>query len=91
MHIPSQSDPALSLMTTPVRQLIKRTPITLPPSTTIQAAAQLMSELRVSSVLIEEQGTLFGLITDRDLRNAAWCASVVSVLKNAAPIGRRLP
>jgi CBS domain-containing protein len=56
-------------MTTPVRQLIKRTPITLPPSATIQAAAQLMSELRVSSVLIEEQGTLFGLITDRDLRN----------------------
>jgi CBS domain-containing protein len=69
MHTPSNSDPALNLMTTPVRQLIKRTPITLPPSTSIQAAAQLMSELRVSSVLIEEQGTLFGLITDRDLRN----------------------
>jgi CBS domain-containing protein len=63
------SDPALNLMTTPVRQLIKRTPITLPPSTSIQEAAKLMSELRVSSVLIEEQGHLFGLITDRDLRN----------------------
>jgi len=69
MQTTPNSDPALNLMTTPVRQLIKRTPITLPPSATIQAAAQLMSELRVSSVLIEEQGTLFGLITDRDLRN----------------------
>jgi len=69
MHTNPNSDPALNLMTTPVRQLIKRTPITLPPSTSIQAAAQLMSESRVSSVLIEEQGTLFGLITDRDLRN----------------------
>jgi CBS domain-containing protein len=69
MHTTPNSDPALNLMTTPVRQLIKRTPITLPPSTSIQAAAQLMSESRVSSVLIEEQGTLFGLITDRDLRN----------------------
>lgn len=69
MQTTPNSDPALNLMTTPVRQLIKRTPITLPPSTSIQAAAQLMSELRVSSVLIEEQGTLFGLITDRDLRN----------------------
>ena len=69
MQTTTNSDPALNLMTTPVRQLIKRTPITLPPSATIQAAAQLMSELRVSSVLIEEQGTLFGLITDRDLRN----------------------
>lgn len=69
MQTTTPSDPALNLMTTPVRQLIKRTPITLPPSTSIQAAAQLMSELRVSSVLIEEQGSLFGLITDRDLRN----------------------
>lgn len=62
-------DPALNLMTTPVRQLIKRAPVTLPPSTPIQVAAQLMSERRVSSVLIVQQGTLFGLITDRDLRN----------------------
>jgi CBS domain-containing protein len=63
------NDAALNLMTTPVRQLIKRKPITLPPSTSIRDAAKLMSELRVSSILIEEQGHLFGLITDRDLRN----------------------
>lgn len=65
----SGADPALNLMTMPVRDLIKRTPITLPPTTTIRAAAQVMNEKRVSSVLIEDGGHLFGLITDRDLRN----------------------
>ena len=63
------SDPALNLMTTPVRSLIKRAPVTLSPQTTIRQAAQWMSEKRVSSVLIEDNDRLFGLITDRDLRN----------------------
>ncbi len=66
--VPS-GDAALNLMSTPVSALINRAPITLPPHTSIRAAAQLMSEQRVSSVLIVEQGHLFGLITDRDLRN----------------------
>ncbi len=65
----NQADPALNLMTTPVRALIKREPITLPPNTSIAEAARTMSEQRVSSVLLVEQGHLFGLITDRDLRN----------------------
>jgi len=63
------TDPALTLMTMPVSALLKRAPVTLPPQTTIRAAAQLMSEQRVSSILILEQDHLFGLITDRDLRN----------------------
>jgi CBS domain-containing protein len=58
-----------NLITTPVSSLVKRTPITLPPHTSIRDAAQLMRDQRVSSVLIVEQGVLFGLITDRDLRN----------------------
>ncbi|MHB1198288.1 MAG: putative nucleotidyltransferase substrate binding domain-containing protein [Polaromonas sp.] len=68
---PAKGEPgtALSLLGTPIRSLIKREPITLPPTTTIRAAAALMRELRVSSVLLVEQGHLFGLITDRDLRN----------------------
>jgi CBS domain-containing protein len=65
----SATDPALNLMTTPVSALIRREPITLPPDTRIRDAARLMRDLRVSSVLIVEQGLLFGLITDRDLRN----------------------
>jgi CBS domain-containing protein len=63
------TDPALNLMTTPVRSLIKRAPITLPPGTSIREAAQLMRDQRVSSVLIVEQEHLFGVVTDRDLRN----------------------
>ena len=59
----------LNLLGTPVRSLIKREPITLPPETSIRAAAEMMSELRVSSVLLVEQDLLFGLVTDRDLRN----------------------
>ncbi|WP_069046756.1 putative nucleotidyltransferase substrate binding domain-containing protein [Hydrogenophaga sp. RAC07] len=73
--VPS-GDAALNLMSTPVSALINRAPITLPPHTSIRAAAQLMSEQRVSSVLIAEQGLLFGLITDRDLRNRVIAAGL---------------
>ena len=59
----------LALLNTPVRALVKREPITLPPHTSIRAGAEQMRELRVSSVLLVEQGHLFGLVTDRDLRN----------------------
>ncbi len=60
---------SLSLLTTPIRTLIRRPPITLAPTATIQATAQQMRDSRVSSVLIVEQDHLFGLVTDRDLRN----------------------
>jgi len=70
------TDPALNLMTTPVRALIKRPPITLPPQTSIRAAAEVMRDKRVSSVLIVEQDHLFGLITDRDLRNRVIAAGM---------------
>lgn len=63
------SQSVLTLLNTPVRALIKREPIALPPHTSIRAGAQQMRELRVSSVLLVEQGHLFGLVTDRDLRN----------------------
>lgn len=69
-------DAALNLMTIPAGSLMKRAPITLPPNTSIRAAAQHMSEKRVSSILIEEQGHLFGLITDRDLRNRVIAAGL---------------
>lgn len=61
--------PAFHPMTTPVRALIRRGPVTLPPDSSIQAAARLMREQRVSSVMIVEQSHLFGVFTDRDLRN----------------------
>ncbi|AOF82487.1 CBS domain protein [Methyloversatilis sp. RAC08] len=64
-----QAQPGLNLLPTSVRALIKRSPITLPPDTSIRDAAKLMSEQRVSSVLIVSQGRLSGVVTDRDLRN----------------------
>jgi CBS domain-containing protein len=63
-------------MTTPIRSLVKRAPITLPPHTTVKEAAQVMRDKRVSSVLIEKDQRLFGLITDRDLRNRVVAADL---------------
>ena len=60
---------SLDLLTTPIRTLVKRPPITQAPSASIQATAQLMRDARVSSVLLVENDQLLGLITDRDLRN----------------------
>lgn len=62
-------DATTTLITIPVRSLLKRAPVTLPPQTPIIEAARLMRKNRNSSVLIVQDGALFGLITDRDLRN----------------------
>lgn len=80
---PSRSaDPHITLITTPVQSLIRRAPLTLPPQTSIRAAAQFMREHRASSVLIVQNDTLFGLITDRDLRNRV----VARVIDTECPI-----
>jgi len=65
------ADPHMNLMNTPVRALVKRAPVTVSPHVSIREAAELMRTQRVSSVLLVEQGHLFGLVTDRDLRNRA--------------------
>ncbi|MDP3290257.1 MAG: putative nucleotidyltransferase substrate binding domain-containing protein [Methyloversatilis sp.] len=61
--------PGLNLLPTSVRALIKRGPVTLAPDTSIRDGATLMTEQRVSSVLIVSQGHLSGVVTDRDLRS----------------------
>lgn len=66
---PADPGTGLNLLATPIRTLIQREAVTLPPTATIRAAAELMRDRRVSSVLLVEQGHLFGLVTDRDLRN----------------------
>lgn len=43
-------------------------PVSMGPAATIQRAAQLMEHHRVSSVLITDNGSLVGILTDRDLR-----------------------
>ena len=69
-------DPHMNLMKTPVRKLLKRAPVTVSPHSPIRAVAELMRDQRVSSVLLVEQGHLFGLVTDRDLRNRALAAGL---------------
>ncbi len=59
----------LSMMTTRIRDLIKRGPVTMPPTSTIRETAQLMSKERVSSILITQDNRLVGIVTDRDMRN----------------------
>ncbi len=61
-------DTQLNLMTTPLRNLLARAPVSLPPTATIRETAERMSAERISSMLIVEQGVLFGVVTDRDLR-----------------------
>ena len=64
-----ETDTQLNLMTTPVSDLIgEREPISVAPDTPIREAARIMSEKRISSILIVEQEHLFGIVTDRDLR-----------------------
>lgn len=72
----------LNLLSTPIRSLIQRAPVTLPPTASIRAAAQRMKEEQVSSVMLVEQDHLFGVVTDRDLRNRV----VAPGLDSARPV-----
>lgn len=69
-------DTHLNLLSTPVRALLRRAPVTLAPTASIAEAARLMRDERVSSVLLVERDHLLGLVTDRDLRNRALAADV---------------
>ncbi|AEF56438.1 DUF294 nucleotidyltransferase-like domain-containing protein [Marinomonas posidonica] len=61
----------VSLMTCPVISLLRRQPISTKADSDILTAAQIMTEKRVSSLLITEQDELIGIVTDRDLRTRA--------------------
>ena len=60
-----------NLLAMPMRALIKRSPVTLPPEASVRETAELMRSEHVSSVLLVERDHLFGIVTDRDLRNRA--------------------
>lgn len=45
--------------------------LSVPPDASIQATAGIMSEARISSVLIMTDETLLGIVTDRDIRSRA--------------------
>jgi CBS domain-containing protein len=63
------ADPYLTLITLPVRALIRRSPVTVPPTCTVQQVATVMAEAQVSSALVVDGQRLVGIVTDRDLRN----------------------
>jgi CBS domain-containing protein len=73
--MPAASNPTESSATdssawmVPVSSLLQRAPVALPPEASIRQAAQTMQAHGVSCVLLMEQDQLWGLVTDRDLRN----------------------
>lgn len=54
---------------TPVGELVTRDAVTTGPHTSIRDAARMMTESRVSALLIVEDGHVVGIFTDRDLRS----------------------
>ena len=68
-HVGDDSKSQLSMMTTHIRDLLKREPVTMSPTATIRETAMVMSKERVSSILITRNDELQGIVTDRDLRN----------------------
>lgn len=66
----------MSLLNTEVRDLVKREPVTSNVNCSIREAATIMSDQRVSSLLLMEQDKLVGIVTDRDLRSRVLAAGV---------------
>ncbi|MBX3586100.1 MAG: CBS domain-containing protein [Ramlibacter sp.] len=67
---------------TPLRNWIRRTPVSVHPDASIREASERMRDEQVSSVLLLAEGRLVGLITDRDLRNRV----VAQGLDSARPV-----
>lgn len=57
-----------NLMSLDSGALIRRKPVSIGPEASIRQAAQLMSEQRVSSLMIMDGQQLLGIVTDRDMR-----------------------
>ena len=51
----------------PVRNVMRRKPLTAPPETLVSKAAKLMAARRVGSILIVEDHHLVGIFTERDV------------------------
>lgn len=56
-------------LSVPLRRLVRTAPITQSPTCSVQEAARVMHERRVSSLLLVENDRLAGIFTDRDLRS----------------------
>lgn len=65
-----------TVLSTVVRDLVTREPVTTVPGAPIRDAAAVMSEAGVSSILVVDEGGLAGIVTDRDLRNRVLAAGL---------------
>ncbi|NCC26404.1 MAG: cyclic nucleotide-binding/CBS domain-containing protein, partial [Deltaproteobacteria bacterium] len=64
-----QADSGLFLFTTPIGDIVRRAPVTIEASQTIQQAAVIMAREGVGSLLVERQGqACVGIVTDKDFR-----------------------
>ncbi len=71
-----------AILKTRVRDIIEREPVVVPLTATVREAAQVMSQRRVSSLLVMDDGRLAGIVTDRDLRTRV----VAAGLDTGAPV-----
>lgn len=94
LHVQSagqEEGAAYNLTTIPISDMISREPVSLPSTETICAAAQKMTEDRVSSILVVDDGKLVGIVTDRDMRSRCvaarvHCDSPLSVIMTPDPL-----
>ncbi|MGB0684483.1 MAG: DUF294 nucleotidyltransferase-like domain-containing protein [Magnetovibrionaceae bacterium] len=68
VHGKDDEDDGLNLMSMRVDSMLGREPITIEVGATIQEAAQVMKEKKVSCILVTKGGELAGIFTDRDIR-----------------------
>jgi CBS domain-containing protein len=61
-------------LTLPVKDLVKRAPVVVDPATSVAAAATVMQQAEIGSVLVS--GDPAGIITDRDLRGRVLAAGL---------------
>lgn len=77
IHNLQQAVTGSTVLSTSVRELATRAPVTTTADASIAAAAAVMSESGVSSLLVVDgDGRLDGILTDRDLRNRVLAAGV---------------
>ena len=65
-----------AILKTRVRDLVGREPVAVATTATVRDAAKVMSEHRVSSLLVMDDERLAGIVTDRDLRTRVLAAGV---------------
>jgi CBS domain-containing protein len=68
--------PERSMMSSAVRDLVSRAPVSIRADASVLEAARLMSDERISSVLVTDGEALVGILTDRDLRTRVLAAAV---------------